>query len=113
MKKSLITLLNLESQDDFNTSLRIGIGIHAGTSIVGELGHGEAIAETAIGECVNIASRLEQLTKGEGCELIVSADLYDGSELQQKPLRRKEVKVRGRVDPINICIFNEAKDLAI
>ena len=105
--------LNLESEDDFNASLRIGIGIHAGTSIVGELGHGDAIAETAIGECVNVASRLEQLTKDEGCELIVSADLYDKSELAQKPLKRKEVKVRGRIDPITVCIFNEAKDLAI
>ena len=105
--------LNLESEDDFNASLRIGIGIHAGTSIVGELGHGNAIAETAIGECVNIASRLEQLTKDEGCELIVSADLYDGSELAQKPLSRKEVKVRGKMDPITVCIFNEAKDLTI
>ena len=105
--------LNLESEDDFNASLRIGIGIHAGTSIVGELGHGDAIAETAIGECVNVASRLEQLTKDEGCELIVSADLYDRSELTQKPLKRKEVTVRGKIDPITVCIFNEAKDLAI
>ena len=105
--------LNTESQDDFNTHLRIGIGIHAGTSIVGELGHGSAIAETAIGECVNIASRLEQLTKEEGCELIVSADLYEKSDLPQEPLRRKDVSVRGKVDPISICIFNEAKDLVI
>ena len=51
--------LNRELSDELDEPLRIGIGIHAGPAIVGEMGHGRAAALTAIGDTVNTASRLE------------------------------------------------------
>ncbi|HML11613.1 MAG TPA: adenylate/guanylate cyclase domain-containing protein, partial [Stellaceae bacterium] len=55
--------------------LRIGIGLHAGPAIVGEIGYGSAAALTAIGDPVNTASRLEGLAKEYAAELVVSSEV--------------------------------------
>ena len=51
----------------------MGIGIHAGPVIVGEMGYGHATSLTAIGDAVNTASRLEALTKELGVQLVFSS----------------------------------------
>ena len=43
--------------------LRMGMGIHSGMTIVGEMGYGEIVSLTAMGDTVNTASRLEDATK--------------------------------------------------
>src|SRR5205814_7500895 len=55
--------LNEALRAELNEPLRIGIGIHAGSVIVGEMGYGSATTITAIGDAVNTASRLESLCK--------------------------------------------------
>jgi adenylate cyclase len=64
--------LNASLRAELDRPLRIGMGIHCGPTIVGEMGYGNAAAITAIGDAVNIASRLESLTKNFACELVVS-----------------------------------------
>ncbi len=64
--------LNSSLRAELDRPLRIGIGIHCGPVIVGEMGYGNAAAITAIGDAVNTASRLEALTKDYDCELVVS-----------------------------------------
>jgi class 3 adenylate cyclase len=63
--------LNASLQAELDRPLRIGVGIHCGPTIVGEMGYGNAAAITAIGDAVNTASRLESLTKNFVCELVV------------------------------------------
>jgi adenylate cyclase len=65
--------LNASLRTELDRPLRIGIGVHCGPTIVGEMGYGNATAITAIGDAVNTASRLESLTKNFACELVVSA----------------------------------------
>src|SRR5262249_14484724 len=60
---------------DLEALVRIGIGVHVGPAIVGQLGYGAVMSLTAIGDTVNIASRLETLTKEFKVELVVSDDL--------------------------------------
>lgn len=101
--------LSRESEEDFQHRLGIGIGIHAGTTIMGEMGYGTSISETAIGDCVNVASRLEQLTKAEGCELIISEDLYLSSGVTEKPMSKKIIPIKGKANKMSICTFDKAQ----
>ncbi len=67
--------LNHELESELSTPLRIGMGIHFGKAILGRFGwglNGEAAPETAIGDVVNIASRLEGLSKTYACQLVMS-----------------------------------------
>ncbi len=57
----------------FDTSFRIGVGIHFGSVIVGEIGHPQKASFTAIGDAVNVASRVESATKEMVAPLLVSA----------------------------------------
>lgn len=101
--------LNELLKDDLPAPLRIGIGIHAGPAIVGEMGYGPAISVTAIGDTVNTSSRLEAKTKDFGAQLIVSEHVAALAGLQTGNLRREEIEVRGRKEPMQIIVFDDAR----
>src|SRR6185436_16810597 len=67
-----IERLNRTLAADLQEPLRIGIGIHAGVAIVGTMGPPDAPIYSAIGDMVNTAARLENMTKAFGCGLVVS-----------------------------------------
>ena len=60
----------------YGASFDIGIGIHCGPAVVGHLG-GQAAILTAIGDVVNVASRIEGANKELGTRLLVSEDVYN------------------------------------
>ena len=103
--------LNASLRNDLAEPLRIGIGIHLGTVIVGEMGWAQATSFTAIGDTVNTANRLEQATKQFGCQLVVSEQLAKraGMDLSLHPLH--DLKVRGRVQPVKVRAVPRALDL--
>ena len=103
--------INASLSHDLPEPLRIGIGIHAGPAIIGEMGYGRATGLTAIGDAVNAASRLEALTKDFGCQLVLSQRVEDlaGLALEAHPTR--EVNLRGRREPISVRIVVDAASL--
>ena len=105
--------LSSDTTSDFGSDLNFGVGIHAGTSVVGAMGYGENITDTAIGDCVNVASRLEQLTKEEECQLIITSDLYQRSGLSIQASFEKNVTVKGKSEAFQISAFKDASALQI
>jgi adenylate cyclase len=67
-----LAALNAELKAEGLAELRIGIGLHAGEAVVGHIGSRERHAYTAIGDTVNVASRVEGLTKEAGHPLVVT-----------------------------------------
>lgn len=61
----------------FQVNFEIGIGIHYGNTIVGNIGHPAKTQFTAIGDTVNLASRIESINKQAGTNLLVSSAVYE------------------------------------
>jgi adenylate cyclase len=107
MSEKLVEL-NASLADDLRDPLRIGVGIHVGPVIVGEMGHGPARGVTAIGDVVNIASRLEGMTKEFGVQLVVSEDVAVRSRVDLEAFDRRAVDVRGRAAVLNVRLVASA-----
>ena len=63
-------------QNIYTRSFQIGIGVHYGEVVVGAIGHGETKRVTAIGDAVNLASRIESVNKQAGTEFLISEETY-------------------------------------
>ena len=103
--------LNKGLAADLAQPLRIGIGLHSGSVIVGEMGYGPATSVTAIGDAVNTASRLESLTKECDAQLIVSAPLAGHAGLDLSGFPSHQIDVRGRAAPLDIHVLQDAQAL--
>jgi adenylate cyclase len=103
--------LNEALSGDLDQPLRIGIGLHAGPAIVGEMGFERTSSLTAIGDTVNTASRLETLTKDFAVELVVSQDLLDRAGTDLPAAARHEVEIRGRHGRLAVRAVARASDL--
>jgi adenylate cyclase len=104
--------LNQFLEHDLREPLRFGIGIHGGEVIVGDIGYRDHMVFTALGDAVNVAARLQDMTKHLSCEAIVSEELRITSGLAAGDLPQQEVDIRGRAEPMIVRVVTDARALA-
>ncbi len=102
---------NAEIAAELGQPVVIGMGLHAGPVVLGEIGHPSGMTLDVIGETVNAAARLESLTKDEGCQLVVSAGVIELAGVDLAGLPGKAVTVRGIEKPIEVRFVASARHL--
>ena len=82
----------------------MGIGLNSGLATLGILGHGERVDSTVIGDVVNVAQRIEGLTKTYRVNILVSEDTLASLDAPHAVAIRfiDRVRVKGRVRPISV-----------
>jgi adenylate cyclase len=107
-----VEALSQALSEELSAALRIGIGIHCGPAVVGRMGYGTSIHLTAIGDTVNVASRLQDLTKEYTCQLVISEEVAKQSGLYVGDFPRHELTVRNRREALAILVVTDPRTIA-
>jgi adenylate cyclase len=107
-----VAALGRELEHELRGPLRIGIGVHAGPAVVGRMGYEDSVSLTAVGDTVNVASRMEELTKEYNCELVFSAQVAAHAGIDASGFPRHAVPVRNRDAPVTVYVVERTAMLA-
>jgi adenylate cyclase len=107
-----VAALNQALAHDLPEPLRFGVGLDAGVTVVGDIGHERHAQFTVIGDPVNVAARLQELTKSFGCEVLMSDEVYSQAGFDPDALPAHEIDARGREARVKVRSASLASDLA-
>lgn len=99
---------NAREQAEGRMTLRIGTGIHAGELIAGSVGSPDRMEYTVIGDVVNVAARLQALTKDLGVDVLVSSDIYEKVKDRVAARALPAVPIRGKAEPLDVFTLEDA-----
>jgi two-component system sensor histidine kinase ChiS len=103
MQKQL-SLYNIYRQEKGEEPIAVGIGLHTGTLMLGTVGEPQRMEGTVIADAVNLASRMEGLTKLYGVDILISEQTLYGLDDPQKYNYRflGRIKVKGKSQAVDV-----------
>ena len=107
-----VEYMNHQFATELRAPIQFGIGIHGGHVIIGDIGFRDHTVFTAIGDAVNVAARLQDMTKTLNCALIVSEEVCKTAGIAPDALTRTEVSIRGRDEPMTVRMATDPTVLA-
>lgn len=94
--------LNDSLAAEFRRPLDFGIGIHAGTAAIGTVGYRQTRTLSAVGDAVNTASRLQELTKALQVRVVVSEVVLQRAGRASEGWQRHDLEIRGREGRLSV-----------
>jgi adenylate cyclase len=94
---------NADERDPHHPDLRVGIGVATGEVVAGNVGGDDKVEYTVIGDAVNLASRLQTLTKETGQPILVSDPTARAAGAVASFSSVGDVTVRGKREPVHTC----------
>ena len=101
MRKDLAKLNELRISRG-QVALKIGMGLNRGSVIAGNIGSNEKMEYTVIGDSVNLASRMESMTKTYGSDFLISKNVYEPVADRFIFKQDKSAHVKGKSEPIEV-----------
>lgn len=102
---------NQQIEAEGSPPIRIGMGLHLGDLVLGEIGAAKHAPRTIIGDAVNVASRLEGETKALNVELLASQAILDAAGVSTDPAELRDFSLRGVSAPVAALPVKQAADL--
>jgi adenylate cyclase len=112
MVASNVEYMNHEFASELQAPVQFGIGIHGGEVIIGDIGFRAHTVFTALGDAVNVAARLQDMTKALNCTVVVSEDVCRSADISPDRLTQAEISIRGRDQPMRVCTTTDPTLLA-
>jgi adenylate cyclase len=103
--------INAKLEAELGHPLAVGIGIDAGPLLVGRIGYGENVDFTVVGNPVNVASRLEALTKEKGMQVMLSGEVARQAGWHPDASVVMQAEVRGVAAPLEVIGIGRGRDL--
>lgn len=102
-----VDTMNRQLASDLPEPIQYGLGIHGGEVIIGDIGFQDHTVFTALGDPVNVAARLQDMTKSLNCKAIISEVVFVTAAVATDALTRKEVAIRGREESMIVRIADD------
>jgi adenylate cyclase len=112
MVASNVEYMNHEFASELQEPIQFGIGIHGGEVIIGDIGFRDHTVFTALGDAVNVAARLQDMTKTLNCTVVISEEVCKNAGVAPDGLTRADVSIRGRDQPMSVCTATDPTSLA-
>ena len=102
-----VAKLNQDLAQELREPIHYGVGINGGEVIIGDVGYRDHLVFTALGDAVNVAARLQDLTKIYACGAVVAEEVCRVAGFARDPRSAREARIQGRHEPIVVRVLNQ------